>query len=37
MPYIVSRWEHGYEAGLAGRIGPVKAPIQYMESIYAMR
>lgn len=35
FPYIVSRWEHGYQARLEGKIDPIKAPMQYMDSIYA--
>jgi aminocarboxymuconate-semialdehyde decarboxylase len=34
-PYIFSRWEHGYHARLKGRIDPVKAPSEYLGSIYA--
>ena len=35
FPYLVSRWEHGYHARLAGKIELVRAPMQYLDSIYA--
>jgi len=31
FPYILSRWKHGYHARLAGRIDPVKSPINYIR------
>ncbi|GFG50503.1 hypothetical protein CQY20_23640 [Mycolicibacterium agri] len=35
FPYIISRWEHGYEARLAPRNPPMKNPYSYLDSVYA--
>lgn len=34
FPYIVSRWEHGYQQRMASRGTTVKNPISYLESVY---
>lgn len=35
FPYIVSRWEHGYEARLASNNPPMRNPRAYLGSVYA--
>ena len=35
FPYILSRWEHGYEARLAPNEPPMRNPYSYLGSVYA--
>lgn len=35
FPYILSRWEHGYDARLAPKGPPMKNPYAYLDSVYA--
>jgi aminocarboxymuconate-semialdehyde decarboxylase len=34
FPYLLSRWEHGYHARIAGRGTGVQAPTSYLGSLY---
>ena len=34
MPYLLSRWEHGYWARIAKRPDPVESPMAHLHSLY---
>jgi aminocarboxymuconate-semialdehyde decarboxylase len=34
MPYLLSRWEHGYWARIAKRSDPVESPMSHLNSLY---
>lgn len=34
MPYLLSRWEHGYWARIANRPDPVESPMSHLHSLY---
>jgi len=35
FPYILNRWEHGYNARLAPKNPPMRNPLEYLDSVYA--
>lgn len=35
FPYILNRWEHGYNARLAPKHPPMRNPFAYLDSVYA--
>jgi aminocarboxymuconate-semialdehyde decarboxylase len=34
MPYLISRWEHGFKARHAGKPGAIDSPMTYLDSLY---
>jgi aminocarboxymuconate-semialdehyde decarboxylase len=34
MPYLLSRWEHGYQARISKRPDPIDSPMSYLGSLY---